>query len=658
MARTRSSKPLQALLRELRVLSARKSGKKIRIRKTSDGKGLTARQLLSYTPRRIKENAEYVRVRKVKRKKGENFSLAVTTTERSHATEKQPHYQSIEILSPKGERNIFDRHTRVKLSCDCSNFLYTWEYALFKKGAADIIYSNGEPPDTTNPKRIPGICLAGNTLINTSRGLIKIKDIHAGDLVEAASGKYRRVQSSGKTGIRKTLKISLSRGRYIEATKNHLIQVWDLNSKSLIWKKAQKIQLKDLIISRHPKQVQGQQKIKIISDNKTFILNEDIATLIGYMIAEGSRGFFANQNKLIKKDFINRFKRVFPEAIYQKRGSGVAIIQPSYKFFSDCGVIWGSYNKEIPEIIMKSTKEIKIAFLRGAYAGDGCFSNSLSTYATVSEKLAYQMSNLLWQFGINSSTKQYLSGIKPSVIWTIRTTNYHQTKKLYKLLQPIRGWNKKPSLTKEADSANSIITSKELRNLAKDHIKEIVGLQANLLNDKKIYRVHKEAKILFPKGVKGIEGLFKFLKRQKFGFTMKLLNIDRPVFHATAWEIGQSPRYKDSWIRYFYKQINKVKPHKYKSRISRASKKYIHKWFEDIDNTIPGFKDKNKDLYTILDDNYVLDKVVSIEYSSARQPVYDLSVAREHNFIANGMIVHNCKHWVAIFHFLRTRSKT
>jgi hypothetical protein len=46
----------------------------------------------------------------------------------------------------------------VKVSCSCADFMYRFEYALWKAGAADLKYSNGEPPTTTNPPQIAAIC--------------------------------------------------------------------------------------------------------------------------------------------------------------------------------------------------------------------------------------------------------------------------------------------------------------------------------------------------------------------------------------------------------------------------------------------------------------------------------------------------------------------
>jgi len=46
----------------------------------------------------------------------------------------------------------------VKVGCSCPDFLYRWEYALARRGAAYMTYGNGEPPTDTNPKLVPGMC--------------------------------------------------------------------------------------------------------------------------------------------------------------------------------------------------------------------------------------------------------------------------------------------------------------------------------------------------------------------------------------------------------------------------------------------------------------------------------------------------------------------
>ena len=47
-----------------------------------------------------------------------------------------------------------------------------------------------------------------------------------------------------------------------------------------------------------------------------------------------------------------------------------------------------------------------------------------------------------------------------------------------------------------------------------------------------------------------------------------------------------------------------------------------------------------------LDDDVILEKIDSIIQTKSKK-VYDISVEDEHEFFANGILVHNCKH---IFH--------
>lgn len=53
---------------------------------------------------------------------------------------------------------FIDKKLHVKMSCSCPDFCFRWEYALHARGAADITYSNGEPPTDTNGEERPGAC--------------------------------------------------------------------------------------------------------------------------------------------------------------------------------------------------------------------------------------------------------------------------------------------------------------------------------------------------------------------------------------------------------------------------------------------------------------------------------------------------------------------
>ena len=150
---------LQAL-RGLHIRGTRKVPKprQLRPKRESTGKGLTYRKMVQSTPKNIQENARYVKLTSIKRKRGDPYSLTATTTEPKHAHEHQPHYQTIQIVSGIPSRDPLDPKVRVKISCTCSYYKFFCEYALYKQGAADIIYSNGEPAYKTNPGNIGWTC--------------------------------------------------------------------------------------------------------------------------------------------------------------------------------------------------------------------------------------------------------------------------------------------------------------------------------------------------------------------------------------------------------------------------------------------------------------------------------------------------------------------
>lgn len=69
------------------------------------------------------------------------------------------------VRTPVSQRNTYatiitfiDHKLNVRVSCSCHDFMYRQEYALFKRKAAEITYSNGEPALTTNPTNKPYMC--------------------------------------------------------------------------------------------------------------------------------------------------------------------------------------------------------------------------------------------------------------------------------------------------------------------------------------------------------------------------------------------------------------------------------------------------------------------------------------------------------------------
>lgn len=92
-------------------------------------------------------------------RKQRNVLLTTTKTRPAPGEAKRYHYhnQRVYPVDRKYTGNLASCPA-VKVSCTCERFTYVWEVALWKQGAADILYSNGEMPTQTNPRMIPGCC--------------------------------------------------------------------------------------------------------------------------------------------------------------------------------------------------------------------------------------------------------------------------------------------------------------------------------------------------------------------------------------------------------------------------------------------------------------------------------------------------------------------
>lgn len=53
---------------------------------------------------------------------------------------------------------LLNKRGHVQCSCSCGDFKFRWEVALERKDAAEIEYSNGDPPIINNPLMIPSAC--------------------------------------------------------------------------------------------------------------------------------------------------------------------------------------------------------------------------------------------------------------------------------------------------------------------------------------------------------------------------------------------------------------------------------------------------------------------------------------------------------------------
>lgn len=97
-------------------------------------------------------NAQYVTLLKIVRKRTEEgASVFNTMTLTRIPGQKQRKWRQEITCQPDTFTGRLVDAPGVSVSCNCSRFLYKWEWVLWQRGAAPLAYGNGAPPDVTNP---------------------------------------------------------------------------------------------------------------------------------------------------------------------------------------------------------------------------------------------------------------------------------------------------------------------------------------------------------------------------------------------------------------------------------------------------------------------------------------------------------------------------
>lgn len=118
---------------------------------------------MAKTPRNIQYNADDTRIKQARKiiDKDTNQPAVVAVVYSTHDADGNPTRNPIMhkcyILSLDANRKPINQ-CHVHLSCDCAYFMYTLEYALNKRGSADIIFSNGKPAVIRNPSNKGFLC--------------------------------------------------------------------------------------------------------------------------------------------------------------------------------------------------------------------------------------------------------------------------------------------------------------------------------------------------------------------------------------------------------------------------------------------------------------------------------------------------------------------
>jgi len=466
--------------------------------------------------------------------------------------------------------------------------------------------------------RIVGECFVKDTLVATDKGLFPIQDIAQGDLVCTQKG-LNKVTALFEMPPRELLKIRLENGVSNTVTPSQKLKV--LNNKlEYIWKEAKEITADDYIVMRAARGQSDQNVFVGDFSGRAVYLNERIAYALGALLSDGwiekssNRLFFYSTSeeviirirRILKEEFgyeptIENKQYLYrsKEGIFKNNAYQIRINRKGLnEFLADAFSLRGmaACNKKTPAQIFRSPGRVVWAFVSGLVDGDGSVHNNRNVihYGSISEKLIDGLQILLQnQNALGFKYEESARGSR--VVNGRRVTSRH---KFYNL--ELRG-----------SSAHLMAASMSLAE--KDKQSRLIGMLA------KEQREPWSTLDAIPYAGKLI---FEELSRLSLGGGW-YMDKDGGKFRAgVKYQSGCKIRYSTDL---------KKKPLK----ISQIVDWGILKKLEKTGSPFSGF------INEVVSNGLYFARVESVE-AVAAEKTYDIQVEGEHEFIANGMISHNC----------------
>ena len=451
-----------------------------------------------------------------------------------------------------------------------------------------------------------GKCLDKETLIfckpygKKCFSYYKISDIidKEGDILSLdekgniVSSEFKNVR---ETGVKKLFKIKTRSGREIIASENHPFLT--INSNGVSWEQLNKLNNKSYICLPNNIHIESSEDL---SDTKLKIL--------GHLISEGKLGDKAGSPKyyqdktitpLIRQDYINALKQEFPDGQIKEDHKTEVKINFNNKdtrfgttnklrlFIRKFGLDGKkSADKFVPEEIFNLSEKKIAIFIQALFSGDGSIYLRKNKqigieYNSISKRLIQDVSILLIRFGIQYTITGHKFKENQNYSWRITISNHENIRKY---IEKIGFLGEKQAL------ALSILSKCKIHKFT---------------NIDKVPRIIRE-----------------YLKNKGYDYN----ELDRMLNYE---EIEKLRRYIG------FKKIKKNKltitPQVFRQGKIDFLRSHIRKVNEYI---------KDDTLSLICNEQILWDKIKSIELLK-EDVTYDLEVPKRHNFIANGIIVHN-----------------
>jgi DNA gyrase subunit A len=311
---------------------------------------------------------------------------------------------------PHGDVALYDALVRLAQE-------FSMRYPLVD-GQGNFGSVDGDPPAAMR------YCVAGDTRVATANGTLRIDSIVAGAQpasdnpleleVSDRLGRPVRASMLFHSGEHPTLRVRTRHGYEVTGTHNHpLLCLVDVGGVPLpLWKRLDEVRPGDRALILRRAREDGVE----LSER-----DRQVALLLGAFVAEGwvsqARAGFNN----IDADYFTTVVRAYDEVVGGPRYvSSRRIASGSLLYELDvhnldhlrasplAEVVGRSASKSVPEAVFRGSSELKRAFLRSLFTGDGsCSVLPLSTvqvsYSTYSAELARGVQLLLLESGVVAS---------------------------------------------------------------------------------------------------------------------------------------------------------------------------------------------------------------------------------------------------------------
>lgn len=287
-------------------------------------------------------------------------------------------------------------------------------------------------------------CVTGDTLINTNKGIMRIRDLDngagvgefkeiEGDLLISNGEYYEKPSHFYNNGVDTVRHLTTYKGYGLKATKQHGIDVFRDG-------KVDRVDVEDLrigdslVIQLGSDNVNKYQAIpnewynyelyhnSIVTPKKPKVVDEKFAKFLGYMVGDGTvtkNGLgikLSKKNKEVTQEFYDLVVELFGYTKenpikFRKSGDYMCEIN-SADINRFCLNIDGiqAHNKFVPDIIMKSPESVQVAFLSGIFE-DGWASEKEGTFdhigiSLMDEKAIRQIQLMLLNLGVITTMRK------------------------------------------------------------------------------------------------------------------------------------------------------------------------------------------------------------------------------------------------------------